>query len=190
MADRAAPAGPATDVAALRAIEMDDVDGDPERFVRAVERLIEAFRRWAASHKRNYNWLRAALVVLSAALPALTVGTSATMRVVAAVVSAAVAALAGLEGFLRPAQLWQHSKTAEMTLRSLLRQYRLDEIALEGLTEPELGKKRRKLYLDFVAAVGRVREEEALQFVTARLRESAPAAGRDSKPVQDEGTQG
>ena len=185
MTNQPLPGGPASDVRALRAIELDDVSGDPEQFVRAVERLIEAFRQWAAKHKRNFNWLRAALIILSAALPALTIGTSATMRVIAAVVSAAVAALAGLEGFLRPAQLWQHSKTAEMTLRSLLRQYRLDGLALGGLSESELGEKRRKLYLDFVAAVGRAREEEALQFVTARLRESTPPAGKETKDGRD-----
>ena len=110
MADRPMPGGPATDVAALRAIELDDISGDPEQFVRAVERLIEAFRQWAAKHKRNFHWLRAGLIVLSAALPALTIGTSATMRVIAAVVSSN---LAQRTSFAAPEKLRQTATNPE-----------------------------------------------------------------------------
>lgn len=92
----------------------------PEIFLEFVNENIAWFRLRATRSQWAYNGMRICLVVLSAALPALTANHLSVLSTVVAVV---VAALAGLDAQFKPGEQWKHHRSMQIALMAMKRDY-------------------------------------------------------------------
>ena len=70
-----------------------------------VAEQVRRLERYADNNRQRFLWLRGALIVISAALPALT---AMGLWIPSTIAATIVAILAGVEAQLQPGERWQH----------------------------------------------------------------------------------
>jgi Protein of unknown function (DUF4231) len=100
-----------------------------QRYLDYVAEQSQRLERYADRNRLRFLWLRGALVVFSASLPALTgMGFSGAATVWAVI----VAILAGGEAQLQPGERWQHFRSAQIDLERIRRDYERRKSVLHG----------------------------------------------------------
>ena len=94
-----------------------------DRFLGFLDESVAWFKRRADRLHSFYNVSRVALVVLSAALPALTAN---GWDIAATVTAVIVAAIAGLDAQFKPGDQWRHHRSTQLALLRHKRQYELE----------------------------------------------------------------
>jgi hypothetical protein len=94
-----------------------------------VAEQLQRLQRLADRNFHRFIALRAALVVFSASLPALT---GMGFRVASTVAATIVAILAGFDAQFQPGERWQHFRSAQIDLDRIRRDYERRKSVLQG----------------------------------------------------------
>ena len=98
-------------------------------YLNHVAEQLQRLQRLADRNRQRFVWLRGALVVISAALPALT---AMGFRIPSTIAATIVAILAGGEAQLQPGERWQHFRSAQIDLHRIRRDYERRKSVLHG----------------------------------------------------------
>jgi hypothetical protein len=138
-----------------------------------IRKKIAFFCNQAGFNKFCYNALRAIVIVLSVTVPALV---QAGCKRSAVVLSVIVAAVAGIEGFWKPGQVYRNQKAAELALYALLQRMDASKIQLR-INGKWSAQNLANLYTAISSTYTQICQQEAWQYVTMHIS-SESAAGQ------------
>ena len=139
--------------------------------------FVEEARTWLGARADRFHWYynssRVALVVLSVILPSLSGNLFGDVgKWVAPYVALAIAAVASLDGLLKPGDNWRHFRSYELALLRFQRVSQSRRAALELESDADARRQRGfALYREFVGDIERLLESESRLFFERQIQQ-------------------